>query len=344
MQAEAVADLIDAATPLQARAAFDQLDGTLTRAIAGIDATLFDLIARLEASVDFPEEGYHFVEPGALAQAIDGLLERTSALLARCAPRAADSRGAADRDRRRTERRQVEPVQRARRRVARDRHRRAGHDARSGHRDGRHRGSARHAGRHGGSARHRRSGGARRRRARAPGDRGRRPGAAGRGSVAAAIERQDVSQRVKFFIVANKSDLPRAWRRRSARCAVRRRPAKASTNCGGAIVGRARCRSAARSAGDDQRSPHRAGRARAPRRWRARARRRLRTAARCRKNSCSRICRTRAPRSKRSPDAARRRICSSTFSRGSVSANDVANGIARTRTFRGSGSALMVVT
>ena len=68
MQAEAVADLIDAATPLQARAAFDQLDGTLTRAIAAIDATLFDLIARLEASVDFPDEGYHFVEPGALAR------------------------------------------------------------------------------------------------------------------------------------------------------------------------------------------------------------------------------------------------------------------------------------
>ena len=82
MQAEAVSDLIDSVTPLQARAAFDQLDGTLTRAIASIDATLFDLIARLEASVDFPEEGYHFVEPGALAGAIDGLLERTAALLA----------------------------------------------------------------------------------------------------------------------------------------------------------------------------------------------------------------------------------------------------------------------
>ena len=81
MQAEAVNDLIEAATPLQARAAFDQLDGTLTRAIAGIDATLFDLIARLEASVDFPDEGYHFVEPGALAQAIDGLMERSAALL-----------------------------------------------------------------------------------------------------------------------------------------------------------------------------------------------------------------------------------------------------------------------
>src|ERR1051326_6878241 len=40
-QAEAVADLIDAATPLQARAAFDQLQGTLTRAIGEIDAALF---------------------------------------------------------------------------------------------------------------------------------------------------------------------------------------------------------------------------------------------------------------------------------------------------------------
>jgi tRNA modification GTPase len=82
MQAEAVRDLIDAATPLQARAAFDQLDGTLTRAIAEIDAVLFDLVARLEASVDFPEEGYHFVEPGALAHAIDGLIAKTTALLA----------------------------------------------------------------------------------------------------------------------------------------------------------------------------------------------------------------------------------------------------------------------
>ena len=82
MQAEAVSDLIESVTPLQARAAFDQLDGTLTRAIGSIDATLFDLIARLEASVDFPEEGYHFVEPSALAGAIDGLLERTAGLLA----------------------------------------------------------------------------------------------------------------------------------------------------------------------------------------------------------------------------------------------------------------------
>jgi tRNA modification GTPase len=86
MQAEAVADLIDAVTPLQARAAFDQLEGTLTRTIADIDASLFDLIARLEASVDFPDEGFHFIEPRTLGRSIEALLARTGALLgsARC--------------------------------------------------------------------------------------------------------------------------------------------------------------------------------------------------------------------------------------------------------------------
>lgn len=61
VQAEAVADLIDAVTPLQARAAVDQLEGTVTRAIGAIDAGLFELSARLEASLDFPDEGYHFI-------------------------------------------------------------------------------------------------------------------------------------------------------------------------------------------------------------------------------------------------------------------------------------------
>ncbi len=70
VQAEAVADLIDAVTPLQARAAFDQLEGTLTERIAEIDAELFDLIARLEASLDFPDEGYHFVDAGEAGAAL----------------------------------------------------------------------------------------------------------------------------------------------------------------------------------------------------------------------------------------------------------------------------------
>jgi tRNA modification GTPase len=81
-QAEAVADLIDAVTPLQARTAFDQLEGTLTSRIAEIDNALFDLIARLEASVDFPDEGYHFIDPAQLRSALDDLLRATSSLLA----------------------------------------------------------------------------------------------------------------------------------------------------------------------------------------------------------------------------------------------------------------------
>src|SRR5258706_16031280 len=61
IQAEAIADLIDAVTPLQARAAFDQLEGTLTERMGEIDRELFDLIARIEASLDFPDEGYHLI-------------------------------------------------------------------------------------------------------------------------------------------------------------------------------------------------------------------------------------------------------------------------------------------
>jgi tRNA modification GTPase len=81
-QAEAVADLIAAATPLQARAAFDQLEGTLTQHIGEIDRSLFDLAARLEASIDFPDEGYHFLTAAAVATELDALIARMSALLA----------------------------------------------------------------------------------------------------------------------------------------------------------------------------------------------------------------------------------------------------------------------
>jgi tRNA modification GTPase len=78
VQAEAVADLVDAVTPLQARAAMDQLEGTLTSAIGRIDAMLFDLAARLEASLDFPDEGFHFItreEAGARLSAVRAALD-----------------------------------------------------------------------------------------------------------------------------------------------------------------------------------------------------------------------------------------------------------------------------
>jgi tRNA modification GTPase len=81
VQAEAVADLVAASTPLQARVAFDQLEGTLSGRIASIDALVFDLIVRLEASLDFPDEGYHFVEAGEVVATIDVALARIDELL-----------------------------------------------------------------------------------------------------------------------------------------------------------------------------------------------------------------------------------------------------------------------
>ena len=85
VQAEAVADLVDAVTRAQARQAFDQLEGTLTRAIGAIADALFDLIARLEASVDFPDEGYHFVGAHEAGEAIEGVVRQVDALLDRAA-------------------------------------------------------------------------------------------------------------------------------------------------------------------------------------------------------------------------------------------------------------------
>jgi tRNA modification GTPase len=61
--------------------AFDQLEGTLTERIAAIDGDLFDLIARLEASLDFPDEGYHFIEPADAARRISCVLTRFDDLL-----------------------------------------------------------------------------------------------------------------------------------------------------------------------------------------------------------------------------------------------------------------------
>jgi tRNA modification GTPase len=81
VQAEAVHDLVSAVTPLQARSAFDQLEGTLTTRIREIDAALFDLSTRLEASLDFAGEGYHFIEPDRVASDLDAIVAAIGALL-----------------------------------------------------------------------------------------------------------------------------------------------------------------------------------------------------------------------------------------------------------------------
>jgi tRNA modification GTPase len=82
VQAEAVADLVDAVTPLQARVAMDQLEGTLTAAIGALEAHIFDVIGRLEASLDFPEEGFHFITREAVVDSLDTLGQRIESLMA----------------------------------------------------------------------------------------------------------------------------------------------------------------------------------------------------------------------------------------------------------------------
>lgn len=81
VQAEAVGDLIAATTPLQAQLAFEQLDGALTARITALHDELFRLIAKLEASLDFPDEGYHFAAQDEIDEVVTGLLTRIDALV-----------------------------------------------------------------------------------------------------------------------------------------------------------------------------------------------------------------------------------------------------------------------
>lgn len=82
VQAEAVADLIEAVTPLQARVAVDQLEGTLTKRVADIDTQLFEVAAKLEASLDFPDEGFHFIGRDEATAGLRTTLSSLDALLA----------------------------------------------------------------------------------------------------------------------------------------------------------------------------------------------------------------------------------------------------------------------
>ncbi|MDR3352727.1 MAG: tRNA uridine-5-carboxymethylaminomethyl(34) synthesis GTPase MnmE [Zoogloeaceae bacterium] len=61
-QAEAVADLIDAATAAAARSAVRSLQGEFSRAIAALVAELIELRALVEATLDFPEEEIDFLK------------------------------------------------------------------------------------------------------------------------------------------------------------------------------------------------------------------------------------------------------------------------------------------
>ncbi len=61
VQAESIADLVNARTTLQAKLSLRNVDGLLSRKATAIRDTLLHVIARLEAALDFAEEGYEFI-------------------------------------------------------------------------------------------------------------------------------------------------------------------------------------------------------------------------------------------------------------------------------------------
>ncbi|HEY3056812.1 MAG TPA: tRNA uridine-5-carboxymethylaminomethyl(34) synthesis GTPase MnmE [Thermoanaerobaculia bacterium] len=61
VQAESIADLVNARTPLQAKLSLRNVEGLLSRKATAIRDTLLHVISRLEAALDFAEEGYEFI-------------------------------------------------------------------------------------------------------------------------------------------------------------------------------------------------------------------------------------------------------------------------------------------
>jgi tRNA modification GTPase len=80
-QAEAVMDLIRAQTDLALRAAAEQLEGRLGRAIWKIRESLLGLLAHVEAFIDFPDEEIDPDTGDALLKTLDGVLAQMDALL-----------------------------------------------------------------------------------------------------------------------------------------------------------------------------------------------------------------------------------------------------------------------
>ena len=81
-QAEAVIDLIRARTDLALRSATEQLEGKLGQKIRAIRDALVDLLAHIEASIDFPDEGIEPDEGAKLFNRLDSIREKITALLA----------------------------------------------------------------------------------------------------------------------------------------------------------------------------------------------------------------------------------------------------------------------
>lgn len=80
-QAEAVADLIEAATPAQHRLAVSQLRGGYAQQLKDMRSQLIDLASLLELELDFSEEDLEFADRQRLKDAVDNLDKNVTRLL-----------------------------------------------------------------------------------------------------------------------------------------------------------------------------------------------------------------------------------------------------------------------
>ena len=80
VQAESIADLIDSRTALQAKLSLANLEGALSETATRIRESLLHVISRLEAALDFSEEGYDFISREDARKVIDAAIAETNAL------------------------------------------------------------------------------------------------------------------------------------------------------------------------------------------------------------------------------------------------------------------------
>jgi tRNA modification GTPase len=80
VQAESVADLINSRTALQAKLSLGNLHGVLSRRAAAVRESLLHVISRLEAALDFSEEGYEFITRDDARREIERAIADTEAV------------------------------------------------------------------------------------------------------------------------------------------------------------------------------------------------------------------------------------------------------------------------
>ncbi len=79
-QAEAVADLISAQSEASRRASLEQLEGHLSKKVNFLRESLLDVLAEVEANLDFPEEGIEPQRAGQISTTLTGVISQVRAL------------------------------------------------------------------------------------------------------------------------------------------------------------------------------------------------------------------------------------------------------------------------